>query len=119
MVAMTLSQSARAWSTSAMWPRCSAPMVGTRPMRAPARRHANEASRNSAMVWMVCKPAAKDSGPSARGALGSVLDPETVLIGGELAAADIFGVGRDGGFDIAGEIGIALDELGREFREQA
>src|SRR5580765_8170508 len=50
MVTTALSARPRAASTSDRWPACSAPMVGTRPMRCPASRHAAIRPRNSTMV---------------------------------------------------------------------
>src|SRR5207249_2317428 len=53
----TMTRRARRWAarTSAKWPACSAPMVGTNAIRSPALFHCRTTRRSAGMVRITCK----------------------------------------------------------------
>src|SRR5438093_9462463 len=106
----TTSFSALAVWTRLICPSWSAPMVGTRPIDFPSRRHRRDAS-SIAPACSITSAAVPDLVGIFGGsrAVGRVL----VLRTGELARAYVLRVSGRRARDLLGQVGVALDELGR------
>src|SRR6202521_699736 len=115
MLTTTRSFSRRARSTRLRWPAWSAPIVGTSPIELPPARHRREASSIAPGLSITTSPSARAVPDLVlflrRGSrsVGRVL----VLGGGELAGADVLGVGRGRPRDLLRQAGVSLDELRR------
>src|SRR5687768_10809745 len=85
----------RAASTRERWPSCSAPIVGTKETASPRARAAATAARTSAIVV-------------------TTFMSEAVLWAGILAATHVARESLDRAPYVAGQLGVALEELGSE-----
>src|SRR5512132_2727508 len=102
----------RAWRTSVRWPSCSAPIVGTSAIRAPASRQPWRRPRRSATVRAISIP----DMPSTRRPLASRrlalrrLGTEAVFERREAPRPHLLGVGLAGLGDLPPQLGVTLDE---------
>src|SRR5216684_1263862 len=115
----TLSLSRRARSTRLMWPACNAPIVGTRPIKAPSACQPRATSRINPGVATAIGGRGLDAGAvldlvafslgRGCGTVGRV----RVLGPGERAVAHLLNVALGGARDLVGQVGVALHELRR------
>src|SRR5258706_1982721 len=116
MLTTTRSFSRQACSTRLRCPACRAPSVGTSPIDSPSRcqrRDTSSAFRGSSITAAFLSGAVLDLvfclGRRRRGPIRRI----GVLRPGELPAGDLSGEPLGGVPDLLGEVGVALDELGR------